>query len=240
MQKDNFDDDLWDLESTYLDDISYKRNKNSDVSHMEKGILRDIKRAGKVYNGAQNLLAAMADPELYSKCAHNLAIDAEYLARNLRQFVYNTTLISDEEYMLDAANAIGISVSQDEHGTVSITIPALLPKRRQRGANFITRPLFEVLQTFIKTNHFTRFGKCVLCFNHLYDRKLDSRNRVRDHDNLELKDIVDVINFFLLTDDTGVLCDFFHHSALADGDSTHIEIMSEDRFLDWIFHTKKQ
>ena len=45
-----------------------------------------------------------------------------------------------------------------------------------------------------------------MCIRDSYSREL-SPNRVRDYDNLELKQLLDVIATFVMEDDTGLLCD---------------------------------
>ena len=55
---------------------------------------------------------------------------------------------------------------------------------------------------------------------------------------MELKQFLDVAASFLLTDDSGLLCDAYHTTELGDMDCTRISIMDSARFPDWL--EKKQ
>ena len=58
--------------------------------------------------------------------------------------------------------------------------------------------------------------------------------RVRDYDNLELKQIQDVIAAYVLTDDSGLLCDTYHTTELGEADQIRISIMEKGHFPGWL------
>ena len=78
-----------------------------------------------------------------------------------------------------------------------------------------------------------RFRHCVVCFSHVYCKDLSDR-RVRDYDNLELKQFLDMAASFLLTDDTGLLCDAYNTTELGAEDCTRMFLMDSGRFPDWL------
>ncbi len=53
------------------------------------------------------------------------------------------------------------------------------------------------------------FSDCVVCFTQVYDQCLSTR-RIRDYDNLEEKQLLDVLSTFVMADDTGLLCDAYN------------------------------
>lgn len=59
-------------------------------------------------------------------------------------------------------------------------------------------------------------------------------NRVRDYDNLELKQLLDVIATFVMEDDTGLLCDAYNTTEIGDGDCTRVSVMDKERFQGWL------
>ena len=77
------------------------------------------------------------------------------------------------------------------------------------------------------------FCECVVCFSHIYDKNLSIR-RVRDYDNLELKQILDVVCAFVMEGDTGLLCDAYNTTELGDSDCTRITIMGKERLSEWL------
>lgn len=67
----------------------------------------------------------------------------------------------------------------------------------------------------------------------VYDQSLPTR-RVRDYDNLEEKQLLDVLATFVMTDDCGLLCDAYNTAVLGEKDCTRISIMEKARFPLWI------
>lgn len=78
-----------------------------------------------------------------------------------------------------------------------------------------------------------RFSDCVVCFTQVYDQCLPTR-RIRDYDNLEEKQLLDVLSTFVMADDTGLLCDAYNTAALGEKDCTRISVMEKKRFPAWL------
>jgi len=179
-------------------------------------------------------------PDNYSSLSHQAIIKGEFIACKLRELAYSTTNISWTELLKDSANALEILIDCDEKGVVEISLPCLIPSRKKKPLGFITAPLYAALEKFILSRHnapedpFEKFSHCTICISHIYDKRLFGRGRKRDHDNIEVKGIIDVINTFLLTDDTGNLCDIFHTSEVSEIDMTRIFIMKKDMFPEWV------
>jgi len=181
-------------------------------------------------------------PDNYSGLAHQAAIRGEFIARKLRELVYSTTNIEWPDLLLGAANELGITVECDVNGIVEITLPCLIPCRKKKPTDFIVAPLYAVLEQFVDRppdNPFERFTHCTISITHVYNKELFGKGRDRDHDNIEIKGIIDVVNTFLLTDDTGNLCDIFNTSEISDTDMTRITIMKKDMFPKWLLEYKK-
>ena len=127
----------------------------------------------------------------------------------------------------------GIEI-RSEGGILEITLPCLHPKRKQQqSTEYLLDPFTAALGQYVKSNPMPRLRHCVVCFSLIYSRDLPER-RVRDYDNLELKQFLDVAASFLLTDDSGLLCDAYHTTELGDADCTRISIMDSTRFPDWL------
>ena len=112
--------------------------------------------------------------------------------------------------------------------------PSLLPKRRQRqSAEFLLDPLYFALEQYAKENTLPHYRECVVCFAQVYDQALPTR-RVRDYDNLEEKQILDLLSSFVMADDTGLLCDAYNTAELGEQDCTMIFVMEKHRFPGWL------
>lgn len=172
-------------------------------------------------------------PDNYEVLSTDAALRAERIACRLRHLIYSTTSIKKEEYLTSAAVMQGIEIRNDG-GILEITLPCLLPKRKQRqSSEYLLDTFTAALGQYAKSNPLPRLQHCVICFSHIYCKDLPER-RVRDYDNLELKQFLDVAASFILVDDSGLLCDAYNTTELGDADCTHISIMDSAQFPDWL------
>ncbi|MDD4509901.1 MAG: DUF6100 family protein [Oscillospiraceae bacterium] len=199
-------------------------------------ILDDISRL-------QSALYAMSTTDLqryhdnYEVLSTDAALRGENIACRLRHLIYATTGIKKSEYMQSAAVMQGVQI-HCENGMVEITLPALLPKRKQRqSSEFLLDPIYFALSGYADSHTLPKFTHCVVCFSHIYCRDLPAR-RVRDYDNLELKQLLDVVSTFIMADDSGLLCDAYNTTELGDTDCTRISVMDQDHFFEWLEERK--
>lgn len=169
----------------------------------------------------------------YEKLSTETALLAEKIACNMRHLIYSTTSLKKSEFIKDVAKEHNIKVKCVEKGFM-IEIPSLLPKRKSgKSSEFITDPLFYALSEFALENAPIKYDNCVVCFVHIYDRNL-SEGRIRDYDNIELKQILDVIATFFMKDDSGKCCDMFNTTQFGETDCTRIYIVKKSDFEGWI------
>ena len=169
----------------------------------------------------------------YEELSTEAAYKAERLACQLRKLVYITDFTGEYDYMKHAAEAQGIHISLD-NGILSVTLPALFPKRKLRSNTaFLHDPLNYALHEFVKEQSFPLYRDCIVCFIQVYDKSL-SRKRIRDYDNLEFKQILDVISTHALIDDSGQFCDIHHMTEMGAEDHTVIHIMEKSAFPKWL------
>jgi len=161
------------------------------------------------------------------------ALRAENITCRLRRLIYASTAIKKSEYLTSAAVMQGIGVCYED-GIFEVELPCLLPKRKQwQNAEYLLDPLGAALSQYARNHPLPRFQHCVIAFSHIYDRDLPER-RIRDYDNLELKQIQDVIAAFVLTDDTGAFCDVYHTTEMGGEDRTRISIMAREQLPAWL------
>ena len=172
-------------------------------------------------------------PENYEMLSTDAALRSELITCRLRHLIYNSTNVKKVEYLASAGIVQGIEI-KCEDDILEITLPCLLPKKKQRkSTEFLIDPLYFTLSSYVRNHIVPRFNECVVCFSHVYDKNLSIR-RVRDYDNLELKQILDVVCAFVMEDDTGLLCDAYNTTELGDSDCTRITIMGKERLSEWI------
>ena len=130
----------------------------------------------------------------YEELSTDAAYKAERLTCQLRRLVYMTDFTGKSDYLRHAAVAQGIHITLN-NGILSVTLPALFPKRKMKSNTaFLHEPL----------------------------------------NNLEFKQILDVISTYVLIDDSGQFCDLHHMTELGEEDHTVIHVMEQSAFPNWL------
>ena len=181
------------------------------ISQRITSILGDISRLQSALY-AMNTTDIQRYPDNYEVLSTDAALRSESIACRLRHLIYATTTVKKAEYLQSASVMHGIEIRY-ENGVLEVMLPSLLPKRKQRqSTEFLIDPV---------------------CFSHMYSRELPAR-RVRDYDNLELKQLLDVISTFIMADDSGLLCDAYNTTELGEQDCTCISVMDQKSFSEWL------
>ena len=202
------------------------------LSQRITSILSDLNRLTNTLY-ALNMTDIQRYPENYEVLSTDAALRAEKITCRLRHLIYSTTNIKKEEYLASATVMQGIEIKYEDE-ILEITLPCLLPKRKQKqGTEFLLDPFTAALSQYARANPMPKMEHCVVCFSHVYNRDLPER-RIRDYDNLELKQYLDVAESFILADDSGILCDAYNTTEFGDQDCTRIIIMDSKRFPDWL------
>lgn len=202
------------------------------ISQRITSILSDINRLQNALY-AMNTTDIQRYPDNYEVLSTDAALRSESITCRLRHLIYATTTTKKSEYLQSASNIHGIEIKY-ENGVMEVSIPSLLPKRKQRqSTEFLIDPVYFALSDYADHHPMPQLSHCVVCFSHIYSRDLPAR-RVRDYDNLELKQLLDVISTFIMADDSGLLCDAYNTTELGDRDCTCISVMDKDRFSEWL------
>lgn len=196
----------------------------------------DIRRLSETVTAMKEINIPLF-PELYEAQSVEAAQRAEWIALRLRELVYMTTNIRKRDYLSCVAETMEIKI-EDHEGIYEITLPGLMPKRKSRkGTAYLIDPLYAALNEFIREHHTACLVHCTVCFVLVYDRALSER-RIRDYDNLELKEVLDAVASCLMVNDGGLLCDAYQTTELGDADCTRIFIMDTERYPEWYARRK--
>ena len=207
------------------------------LSQRISSILDDIQRLNSALF-AMNTTDIQRYPDNYETLSTDAALRAEQIACRLRHLIYATTRTSKEDYLPSAAAMMGILVEQNGE-VMEITLPGLLPKRKRRpSTEFLIDPFNAALSQYAREHKMPRYEHCVVCFSSIYSHEVPER-RVRDYDNLELKQFLDVAASYLLVDDSGLLCDAYITTELGETDCTRIFIMDSGHFSTWLKEREK-
>ena len=202
------------------------------ISQRITSILSEIDRLNSALY-AMNSTDIQRYPDNYEVLSTDAALRAEGITCRLRHLIYATTAIKKSDYLCSASTMQGVGIREDE-GVLEITLPCLLPKRKQRqSTEFLIDPFYAALEGYSRQNALPRFSHCVVCFAHIYCQDLPER-RVREYHNKEQKKHKDVITTIMLEDQKGLQCDAKKNTELGEADCTHIFIMDSDQFPRWL------
>lgn len=177
-------------------------------------------------------------PDNYEVLSTDAALRAEKITCDLRHLIYSTTCIKKADYQCMACDAQGIELRYLDD-ILELTLPTLLPKRRNRkSVEFLLDPLHFFLSRYAEQHTLPKFRECIVCFAHIYSQDLPS-GRIHDYDNLELKQILDVLASYIMVDDTGLLCDAYNTTEFGEKDCTRIFVMQKNRFPAWLSEREK-
>lgn len=175
----------------------------------------------------RNLRDAEARSFLLAEAAEKLALQA----RVLPAYLGNPQAFSILEQRL--APVWDISIGFTKEGWFLLKIPALLPKKSSGSAEFIRSMLYPGMKRFFHGRQPVRYKDSVLVFRHVYNRKRPQR-QYRDHDNIELNMVADIIALYLLPDDAPLRCAHYYCSAHGDTDYTEVYVVPKGDFIHWL------
>lgn len=164
------------------------------------------------------------------------ALTSEKITGRIRMLVAEMTV--DEKlyakYQHDLISAHGIIIRYKQ-GIVAVKLPMLMPHRKSRSTEYITKPLIIALQNWCtkqreKGNQVPGFKRAALCFVHYYR----VGTAVRDHDNIEAKHVQDVLALFFLQSDDGLHLDLYHTSEEREESCTWLYLMEKENFPGWL------
>lgn len=112
----------------------------------------------------------------------------------------------------------GYELAIQKDGSVVIRLPLRLSKRSS-CTEFVCEPLNRLLAR--RASALPRFRACTVVFYHCYAASHQPAD-VRDHDNLETRAVLNVIERYLLTSDSGIYCSNVQTSCWGARDQTVI------------------
>lgn len=114
-----------------------------------------------------------------------------------------------------------------------VRIPALLPKKAGGSADYVRSFLYPAMKNFFAEKEPVRYRDCVLIYRHVYDRRRPER-RMRDHDNIEVNMVSDIIALYVMPDDDPGTCAHYYCSAAGNTERTEVYVVPKKDFPIWL------
>lgn len=157
------------------------------------------------------------------------------LARALPAYTGNPLAAQDVENLI--RQHISVEIGFTMEGWFCVRIPLLLPKKEAGSANYIRSFLYPAIREFFADKPPVRYSDCVLIYRHVYDQKRPERQR-RDHDNIEINMVSDIIALYVMDDDAPSLCRHYYCSAAGSEERTEVYVVPTCDFPNWLITEK--
>ena len=161
--------------------------------------------------------------------------ELEYIAEcfmcALRDIMANAKQESKKEILIKCADSMGIII-QKKDGILEVTLPMILPTKAKAKAEFLFEPLFFAMQSFSEKESLFIKEKAMMCIEFIYDK--NNKNIPRgDHDNKEVKQVIDAISTFVVPDDSDNYLSLCQISTEGEYNHTKVYVMPERCFSDF-------
>ena len=160
-----------------------------------------------------------------------LSEQAVLLTRTLPAYTGNPQAKGAVEECIKAT--VPIKIGYTAEGWFSVVLPLLLPKKEEGSADYIRAILYPAMRDFFIAREPNTYANCVLIYRHVYDVKRPER-RKRDHDNIEINMVSDIIAMYVMPDDGPDFCSHFYCSADGNTERTEVYVVPEQEFTVWL------
>ena len=202
------------------------------ISHRIGSILDDISRLSNALY-AMDTTDIQRYPDNYEVLSTDAALRAEKIACRLRHLIYSSTTIRKGDYLTSAGIVHGIEVVYED-GVLEVTLPGLLPKRKQRqNTEFLLDPFYFSLSNTPKSIPCPA-SAIVWCALRRFMTSAFPPGVSVTTTLWKKKQLLDVLSTFVMADNTGLLCDAYNTAALGEKDCTRISVMEKKRFPAWL------
>ena len=202
-----------------------------------------IKVLDKVELAKRSLEAQMAyvrrfyqDADL--QAAYDAALQLEEISEKLVLFTrrlpaYTGSPAAESAVENCMAESIPVEIGFTVEGWFALRIPALLPKKASGSADYVRSFLYPAMRRFFQAQPPVRYRDCVLIYRHVYSRDRPER-RYRDHDNIEVNMVSDIVALYVMPDDSPKVCAHYYCSTSGADDRTEVYVVPKEEFPLWL------
>jgi hypothetical protein len=125
-----------------------------------------------------------------------------------------------------------VEIGFTREGWFCLRLPSLLPKKNKGSPAYISDPLYPAMRRFWHGKPPVRYPYNVTVFRHVYSHDRPER-QCRDHDNIELNRVLDIVALYVMVDDSPMRCQHYYCSAPGSSNRTEIYVIPQDDFKSW-------
>ena len=195
-----------------------------------------IKRANKVMAALEEIKIHLSRSDMESAyaTAFRAADFSERLTNITRELpAYTGHPKAREKIEKAMLESFPVEIGFTAEGWFCLRIPLLLPKKEGGSPMYITDPLYPAMKQFWRGKQPVRYPDNILIFRHVYNKDRPER-QYRDHDNIELNRVADVVALYVMVDDSPMRCRHYYCSAPGSSERTEVYVAPRSEFLNWL------
>ena len=130
---------------------------------------------------------------------------------------------------------VPVEIGYTEEGWFSLRLPLLLPKKGKGSTDYLKDILYPAMNEYFHTHKSIRkrYNGAVLIFRHVYTEDRQERLK-RDHDNIEVNTVADIVTLYVLVDDAPAYCSHFYCSGVGTEERTEVYVIPKGDFPKWL------
>ncbi len=172
------------------------------------------------------------------QAAYEAALRLEEISEKLVLFTrrlpaYTGSPVAEAAVENCMAESIPVEIGFTAEGWFALRIPALLPKKASGSADYVRSFLYPAMRRFFQAQPPVRYRDCVLVYRHVYGRDRPER-RYRDHDNIEINMVSDIVALYVMPDDSPKVCSHYYCSVSGADDRTEVYVVPKEDFPLWL------
>lgn len=186
-----------------------------------------------MYNDSKRLMNYVHKLENFIGNENYLEVEytAECLMCALRDIMATVKQKSRKETLIHCADAMGVTVEKKDD-ILEVTLPMILPTKSKTKAGYLFEPIFFAMEKASEKESFFINEKAMMCIEFIYDK--NNKNIPRgDHDNKEVKQVIDAISAFVVPDDSDEYLSLCQISSEGEDNHTKVYVMPERCFNDF-------
>ena len=161
--------------------------------------------------------------------AYDCSLETERIAERLIFQLRNLATYSGEKETCEAVvrniqETALVEVGYTEEGWFRLSIPALLPRKEKGNPEYVRSLIYPAMSDFFTGKQIEKFKDCTLVYLHTYDVNRPKREW-RDHDNVEVNAVTDIVALFVMLDDSPHICEHYYASKSGMENRTEVFVL---------------
>ena len=161
--------------------------------------------------------------------AYDCSLETERIAERLIFQLRNLATYSGDKEACEAVvrniqETALVEVGFTKENWFRLSIPALLPRKEKGNPEYIRSLIYPAMSDFFTGKQIEKFKDCTLVYLHTYDVNRPKREW-RDHDNVEVNAVTDIVALFVMLDDSPHICEHYYASKSGTENRTEVFVL---------------